>query len=301
MARLVVFGAEGFVGRHLQKALKIGGHEVVSVSRSARPLNQAVDLNDRTEVAKAVRAADAAISLVGLAHSQASIASLWESNVRVNEYIAAICRHENVHRFVYLSSIKAVGEVADSTTPLNTASPPAPTTDYGVTKRASELALQAILDQTTLRILRTPLIYGLPLKGNLATLDTLVKHNAPIPRQILDTPRSLVWVDNVCTALTRLSLSSSGAPALSTVSDGEPVTINEVLDSLAMAANKRVRTLRIPSVIWQAANDHGPITQVLAKVAKPLVVGSDYPELSTQTTKQLSYILKERLSSSLDG
>ena len=88
-----------------------------------------------------------------------------------------------VRRFVYVSSIKAMGETTAPGRPFRAADPPHPEDAYGRAKLATERALAAVAAETGIElvILRPPLVYGPGVGGNFRALLRLARSGLPLP------------------------------------------------------------------------------------------------------------------------
>src|SRR4029078_9754633 len=77
--------------------------------------------------------------------------------------------------------------------------PPLPTDDYGRAKLLGERLLAQ--SGVAFTVLPPALVYGESLKGNIAALATLAKTPMPLPFARLTNRRSLLALDNLCTAV----------------------------------------------------------------------------------------------------
>ncbi len=119
-----------------------------------------------------------------------------------------------VRRFLYVSSIKAMGETTAPGRPFRPEDTPLPEDAYGRAKLATERALATVAAETGLElaILRPPLVYGPGVGGNFRALLRLARSGLPLPFAGLDNRRSLIARDNLvdliataCYASDRLS------------------------------------------------------------------------------------------------
>jgi GDP-4-dehydro-6-deoxy-D-mannose reductase len=149
--RVVVTGANGFLGRHLSAALAAGGDEVVGVSleRGALPPEVpfvAADICDADAVARAVdeAAPDAVVHLAALSH----VGDSWR---RIPDYYAVnvvgtanVARAAGGRRWLFSSSAEVYGAVPDDEQPIAEDRPLAPRSPYALTKAFAErIALDA--------------------------------------------------------------------------------------------------------------------------------------------------------------
>ena len=143
--RILITGADGFVGRHAAAAFRKAGHAVIE-AQGPTAASQRLDITSPTSTADAVRAAnpDAVLHLAGassvaLSHEQPLQAFQVNTLGTVN-LLEAVRRHAPRARFLHVSS----GEVYGALTPsvqANEETPRLPTSPYGASKMAAEDAV----------------------------------------------------------------------------------------------------------------------------------------------------------------
>ncbi len=110
----------------------------------------------------------------------------------VNEAIRA-----RVKKFIFFSSVKAVGEHEESIDETMETPPDSP---YGMAKRqAEELVLAAKLHMHVC-VLRPALVYGPEWKGNLSSMWNAIKRGVFPPLPDTGNRRSLISIDDLCQA-----------------------------------------------------------------------------------------------------
>ena len=175
--RVLVTGADGFVGRHLVPYLVARGYSVVAASRAATNFDSpdvtAVPLSDLSRLfdwQPLLDQCDAVVHLAGIAHKYARDDVYDRVNHRATSALArAISRGPPKH-LVFISSIAAQsGSYADHD--LTEDDFPTPNNAYGRSKFAAEQAIRAAGISFT--ILRPVVIYGEGEKGNFATVHRL--------------------------------------------------------------------------------------------------------------------------------
>ncbi len=247
MARILVTGASGFVGRHLLPALVADGFDVVACGRQPAQ-QQGVTFRAIDDIATAgwgglLAGVDAVIHTAGIAHTRAGAEADYDAiNAEATIRLAAECVGR-VGRLVFLSSIRAVsGPVSER--PLDELSPPLPTDAYGRSKLKAEQGLAKLALAST--ILRPVVIYGAGVKGNLARIQRLADTALPLPFASLRAPRSFLAIDNLIGAiLFALAQRETGARTF-VVADPVASNIAEVISGLREGLGRRANLVPCP-------------------------------------------------------
>lgn len=263
--RIAVLGANGFVGRETCRLLLESGFEVVGVirreeARRELPGGIAVALVptfSASGLAPALLRSDAVVHLVAKTHDVSNAgARAWSEhaavNVGVTDAVLSAMQSAGVSRLVYLSSIKAVGDSGSRERPLSPTMPPRPSGAYGWTKWLAERMIQSrLVAQPGLRavVLRSPLVYGPGVKGNMELLARAARTGLPLPLGGLGNSRSVISVANLASAIATVLERDCQPADIYHVSDGPPVSTTELYQWLREAAGRNGRV--IPA--WPAA------------------------------------------------
>ena len=253
--RVLLTGANGFVGGHLYTLLKSKGHEVRALTRIADARygndNIACDLERTENLGSIVVGCDAIIHLAGRAHvmsdGKVDASAAYESaNTDVTRRLAECAANNGIRRFVFLSSIKVNGESTPNDMPFTSKDAPHPHDQYGISKLRAEQELQRVAGSTAMDcvIIRTPLVYGLGVRANFASLIKLSVSGMPIPLGGIRNRRSLISVQNLCSALYRAVSIEGPINATLLVSDGEDLSTPQLIRAIAHAHNVS------PSLFW---------------------------------------------------
>ncbi len=260
--RVLVTGATGFVGRFLCPMLAARGHQVTAAVRQLPdvPVEGADstcsfgDIGPDTDWSEVVSEIDAIMHLAARTHvlnekGAESDALYHQVNVGGTTGLARAAAARGIQRFVFLSSIKALGERSGANA-LTESTPPVPEDAYGQTKLEAEKALQEIAAGTGMEvaILRPPLVYGPGVKANLLRLIKACNKRTPLPLGLVDNKRSLVYIGNLADALVCL-LESKGLTAETfLVCDGEAISTPELVRRISAALDQSPRL--IPCPVW---------------------------------------------------
>ncbi len=253
---VLVTGGNGFVGQYVCRQLMEMGNRVRVPTRTLmQSRNHAcefVPTGDLTTFAnwrQLVRDVDAVVHLVARTHvtdefGAAAMQKYRAVNVDVTRRLAKAALDVGVKHFVYLSSIKAVGN--ESNEPLTEIHPCNPVDSYGITKLEAEQNIQDVLGNSDVgyTILRPPLVYGVGVKGNFLRLLNLVQRGMPLPR--ITNRRSMVHVSNlvdiVCLALTN----ERARDQIFHVADAQPVSTAELVSHIAAGMGRGSRLMPVP-------------------------------------------------------
>jgi UDP-glucose 4-epimerase len=190
---------------------------------------------------------DHVVHLAGLAHAGPGLdeALYQRVNAQATLALADAARQAGIGRLIYLSSIKAVtgavrGQVADE-------DEAHPDDAYGRSKRAAELGLaQSDLDWVALRPV---LVYGAGVKANMAALMRLARLPLPLPLGGLREPRSMLAVENLCSAIAFALTPSCPARRCYIVSDEEPVSVAEIVSALRQGQGRAGGLIALPPAL----------------------------------------------------
>jgi nucleoside-diphosphate-sugar epimerase len=268
MADLVLItGANGFVGAALCRRLRDAGMCVRGGvrDRSNIPMGGGsegegfdwVVLHDQSseeEAGQALHGVQAVIHLAARVHVMADRAAdpLGEFR-RVNtdwtERLARAAARQGVRRFVYMSSIKVHGEA--STAPFTEQDAPNPQDPYGISKWEAEQALAAVSSETGLEmvVIRSPLIYGPGVGGNVLQLLNIIRRGIPLPLASVQNRRSLVYLGNLVDALACCVRDVRAAGQTYLASDGEDLSTPDLIRRLAKALGMSVRLWPLPPTV----------------------------------------------------
>lgn len=259
--KILITGATGFIGSTLYTRLRFTGHDVVGTSRRKQdtPNIFSMDLHVDNwspalyEVSTVVHCA--AIAHVECSTNTAFINKVRELNIAATLRLAKQAKQQRVKRFIFLSSIKALGESTQPHHLYNHQSEYSPEDLYGESKRDAELALKEELlgSDTDLVIIRPPLVYGPGVKGNFRALMGISKRNLPLPFKTVDNRRSLVALDNLVDLIITCVKYPESLNETFLVSDDHDVSTRELLEALSWAYGKQSRLMPFPVSLMRTA------------------------------------------------
>ncbi|KVT58766.1 NAD-dependent dehydratase [Burkholderia ubonensis] len=260
MTRIVVTGANGFVGRAVCRLALAAGHTVTALVR--RPggcvdgvrewVHDAPDFAALSDAWPQDIEADCVIHLAARVHvmrdeSPDPDAAFEATNVAGTLRVAEAARAHGACRFVFASSIKAVGE-GDGGVQLAEDVAPVPQDPYGRSKlraeqRLAQFGAQAGLD---IVVVRPPLVYGPDVRANFLRMMDAVSRGLPLPLAAVTSRRSLIYVDNLADAMLRCATDPRAAGECFHVADDDAPSVAGLLRMVGDALGKPARLFAVP-------------------------------------------------------
>lgn len=274
MKCILVTGASGFVGRALCSSLLARGHEVRAAVRSADSIPSFAGLDvvavgevfGQTDWSEALAGVDCVIHCAARAHvmnetEAGALEAYRPVNVAGTRRLAERAAALGVRRLVFLSSIKVNGESTDGLSgPFGSRNDeggldaPAPEDPYGVSKWEAEQALWKVSAQTRMEavVVRSPLVYGPGVKGNLMRLLRWVLRGVPLLLGAVDNKRSLVALSNLGDLLLRCIEHPAAVGRTFLASDGHDLSTPQLIRLMAEGMNRPARLVPVPVTLLRA-------------------------------------------------
>ena len=266
---VLVTGATGFIGFRLVEALLHLGAQVTVVSRSASKPKRLwpegairiiqADLTRIGSTQDMCRGIGVVFHLASYAHAadarndeqqrQHGAVTAGGTDAVVTAAVQA-----GVSRFVFVSSVKAMGEGGDKL--LSEDDEPHPESAYGEAKLAAERAVLRAGAEHGLAVtnLRLPMVYGPGNKGNLLRLIAAVDRGLFPPLPPVENRRSMVHVDDVVASMLLVATSPAAAGRTYIVTDGREYSTGYLYAAVRRALGKREPRWHIPmSVLTSGA------------------------------------------------
>jgi UDP-N-acetyl-alpha-D-quinovosamine dehydrogenase len=283
--RVLVTGANGFIGHHLCAALAAAGFRVRRAVRASaavgKPLSdewvEIGDIGPDTNWAEALRGVQVVVHLAAHVHRLKSMAIDAHEYFRVNaagtQALVDQSCHFGVNRFIFLSSTKVHGE-SSCEKPFGPADIPNPVDAYGKSKLAGENALRQIADRAQMNwvIVRPPLVYGPGVGANFYRLMTLVDRRVPLPFKRIFNKRSLLSVGNLCDLLLRVIRQPEAASHTLLISDDHDLSTSELIGKIANSMARRPLLFPVPISVLSAAGRILGLDAELGRLTKSLQV-----------------------------
>ena len=249
-------GGRGFIGRRLVARLEALGHEVRVLTRGSpcHPREVQGDLLDVPSLTRACVGVSTVFHCAGHAHAFSAMGAdearrHHAVNAQGTQAMAEAAAAAGVQRFVFLSSVKAMGEPGARC--IDESCPLPPETDYGRAKRAGEAALHAIAAQSGMHAvsLRLAMVYGAGGRGNLERMAALVRKGVFPPLPETANRRSLVHGDDVVAAMLLVARAPQAAGQTYVVAHPDTASGRQLYDALRAALGLPARRWAVPYAV----------------------------------------------------
>ncbi len=315
--RVLVTGANGFIGQHLIHSLESRKADINAFVRSregspslkTKVFQGDIALNSESLI-NAVDDVDYVFHLIAKTHdfgkTNNSSADYFKINVDGTKNLLEACKNSRIKHFIYFSSIKVMAE--ESRKILDETFTPAPTTPYGQSKLEAENMVFEYGKQYGFKTtsIRLPLVYGSGNKGNVYKIMSAIDKGRFIMMGRGENRRSMVYVGNVVDASLKIAGNDKADGKVYIVTDGIDYTVKQLYETIARGLSKRTFPFYIPMSIarlFALAGDAGSSvfgkalpfnTDILNKLTDPLVFSS------LKLQEELGFMPRYNLSNTID-
>jgi nucleoside-diphosphate-sugar epimerase len=258
LKKILVTGANGFVGQAVSKELLLQGYSLTCAVRSHYHLDGAEiikisGLEEQVDWSTPLVGIDCVIHTAARAHrmNDGSVHAYEEYrkvNVLATLNLAEQAAKCGVTRFIFISTIKVNGDQTDPGKPFKEADIPNPQDNYGKSKREAEEGLFRIAKKTGMEVvvIRPVLVYGPGVKANFASMMKVLQRGIPLPFGVVHNKRSLIYIENLVSLILRCMAHPAASSQIFLASDGYDMSTTELLKACATALGVKARLLPVP-------------------------------------------------------
>lgn len=270
-------GSTGFIGSYLLKIFSDNGVKVKALVRKPvldllnnvefvtgdlshltqyNPSSENLEIERVDVFRKSLHMSDVVVhaasrTFINVGTTSDILAEYRKINTEATLSFARLSAKLGVSRFVFISSVKANGEITNSGHPFKPDHQQKPSDPYGLSKFEAERGLLAISRETGMEvvIIRSPIVYGPGVKGNFSLMVDWVKKGVPLPFGLVDNQRSLVALDNLVDFIVFCSdrdKTPSATNEIFLISDLEDISLPNLLLKISKAYGVRLTLLPVP-------------------------------------------------------
>lgn len=281
--KVLVTGANGFVGSHLLEALLEKDYDVVGLlepgDSPACPENQNLkfvfsNITQKDSIAKVLSGFDNFDYIYHLAAilEGCSDETFYKINYQGTINLVEACFEKNIHprKFLFVSSIAAVGPTGKDNL-LEETAPCCPVNAYGNSKKMTEEYLRS-LDKLPFTIVRLPLVYGPRSKSGLRPIFYFSIKGLQLAN--LEGETNIAFVEDIVGGIIKAAESSNTLHQTYFLGE-RSYTSREVLEMIEKACGRRATKIYIPLVLLYLVGWFLESVSRLTKT-KPLMGGDEF-------------------------
>ncbi|AKL97689.1 NAD-dependent epimerase/dehydratase family protein [Endomicrobium proavitum] len=276
--RILLTGANGFVGSHVAEALVEQKHEVTAIVRktsnlawlSSLPLIYKYgDLSDKRFLEICSKDADVVIHCAGVVRAMDKD-GYFKSNVDYTKNFceAVLASNPNLKKFIFISSQAAMGPSLSNKPKLLTERE-TPVSDYGLSKLAAEGVVKSVLGgKVPYTIIRPASVYGPRDKDIFIFFNLIHKHLRPatVERRLVQ----LVYVKDIAQGVVNSIENAQSDNKLYYLGNETPYTWTEMGKVIAESVGKKAMPIPVPDFVFKFAGVAAQSFSYLTK--KPAVL-----------------------------
>ncbi|MBL18729.1 MAG: UDP-glucose 4-epimerase [Flavobacteriaceae bacterium] len=256
--KLLITGANGFVGRNLIRAFETK-YELVTIFRSP-PQKKPVDGEWQVQISGDLSFSDLMRDVDCVIHSAACVHlgrkeqrkkedEIFEVNVNQTLELAHQAARSGVKRFLFFSTIAVNG--TSNRVSFTETDVPQPNSIYAKSKLEAEAGLWKIADRYDLEIviIRPPMVYGPNAPGNFSSLLSVLKKFSLLPIGGIKNKRSFLHIENLVSLVSLCLYHPNAANQLFLAADGHSLSTRTFVKLVAQAANLNCRIFWFPPIL----------------------------------------------------
>lgn len=256
--KVLVTGANGLVGNSLVTKLLEDKKVIAGVRKDREYSFPGIEMTRYPDIAKNTDWSQILESIGVIVHTAARVHVIVDDvddpltefrrvNVDGTLNLARQAATAGVGRFIFISSIKANGEMTLSNFPFKPDDAPTPCDPYGISKLEAENGLMKIARETGMEVvvIRPPLVYGPGVKANFQKMIHWLNKGVPLPLGSIHNKRTLVALDNLVDLINTCIDHPAAANQVFLAGDDEDVSTTLLLQKVGDALGKPARLIKV--------------------------------------------------------
>lgn len=233
---VIITGANSFIGSYFVKHIP-----EFNVTEICMKKNEPKDID--------FSGIDVVFHVAAIVHQNKKIPSeiYYKVNSELTFEIAKKAKKDGVSQFVFMSTVKVYGENNSKEKPWSENSECFPMDDYGKSKLDAEIRLKTLNDKDFIvSIIRTPVVYGVNVKGNIQRIARFIKRVRVVPLNGINNKRAMVYIGNLVTLIKEVIKQKQGGLFLA--GDSHVISTSEFVQYLIECVDKRRIFIKIPHI-----------------------------------------------------
>jgi len=284
--RLFITGGSGFIGSRLIKTVQdVSSVTVLSRKPSLSDMFDTIegitmmqgDLAEHNSMPdNMLDNIDCVVHLASYVHKEKGL-EIDDNHFAITEdgtrYLISKAVQSGVKKFIYVSSVKAMGENTD--TLVDEQALCQPESPYGLSKLAAEKLVLKLGRKHGIHVcvIRLPMVYGTGNKGNLPRMIAQIDKNRFPPLPNIDNKRSMVHVDDVVQAILLAIMKTEANNKIYIATDGEFYSTYRIYLEIFKQLKGKAPSLRMPVFIFRMLANAGDL---LGRIkGRPFMFNSD--------------------------
>jgi nucleoside-diphosphate-sugar epimerase len=264
--KILITGANGFIGQAITAELAKNSHEIISVGRhQTKNFNQSIvksenyfqaDISDSKDLERLnnIKGIETVIHCAGLAHQFGKVnkADFWKVNVAGTENTVNLAKNIRAKNFILISSVSVYGNIASNGKSFNEESVCHPQDDYARSKLESEKIAGEICEREgiNLTILRPATVIGEHDRGNFSRLIKAIDRGRFIWIGSGINRKSLIYKTDIARVCLIMLEKAANKTEIYNVS-AEAVSMKEIVNEIASELKKNIPSISIPVSLLQ--------------------------------------------------
>lgn len=260
MVKVLVTGSTGFIGSHLVEALVKKQYEIKCLVRKSANLRWLKglplefiygDLFEEKKLIEAVKDVDYIYHIAGVTAARTKREYFLGNQIATRNLIESALNNKNLSRFVFASSLTAVGPAKDNIPP-NEESICNPITTYGKSKLEAELEILKYKEKVPVTIVRLPAVFGPRDTATLEFFKTVNKKIIPLVG-FQDKYISILYINDVIEGLIAAAESKIAIGKIYMLGSEKYYTWEEIGMAIKKHAKHKTIKIRFPELAIIAA------------------------------------------------